>query len=95
MYYNRGRKRSPLSLELYNELENRGYPEEFCEAISFELNTDYTARRMLGYLNHFGVLKMEDVVDEMLGILSDRETYIKKKILEHDNAKWNEYLNSL
>lgn len=92
MNYRRRKVRSAASLELYHELENRGYPECFCNDISFELNTDYTANRMLGYLRHYQVLPMEDVADEMLAILSDREAYIRKKIFEHDQAKWNEYM---
>lgn len=86
------KKRSPSSVELYYELEGRGYPEEFCHDISFELNTEYTAKRMLGYLKHYEVLPMEDVADEMLAILSDRERFIKKKIFEHDQAKLNELM---
>ncbi len=37
---------------------------------------------------------MEDVADEMLAILSDRNRIIQKKELESSNAKWNEYLNA-
>jgi hypothetical protein len=36
---------------------------------------------------------MEEVADEMLSILSDRNRIMKKKELESINAKWNEYLN--
>ena len=38
-------------------------------------------------------LPMEDVADEMLAILSDRNRIMQKKELEITNAKWNEYLN--
>lgn len=36
---------------------------------------------------------MEEVVDEMLAILSDRNRIMQKKELESTNAKLNEYLN--
>lgn len=36
---------------------------------------------------------MEDVADEMLAILSDRNRIMQKKELESTNARWNEYLN--
>jgi hypothetical protein len=36
---------------------------------------------------------MEEVADEMLAILSDRNRIMQKKELENSNAKWNEYLN--
>ena len=45
--------RTQKSIELYNTLLNRGFPQEFCEQISLNLNTDWTAQRMLGYLSHY------------------------------------------
>ena len=33
---------------------------------------------------------MEDVADEMLAILSDRNRIMQKKELEATNARWNE-----
>lgn len=37
--------------ELYKLLLGRGYPKEFCAEIAYKnMNTDYTATRMLGYL---------------------------------------------
>jgi hypothetical protein len=71
----------------------RGYPKEFCEQVTLNLNTDWTANRMLGYLSHYKKLPMEEVADEMLSILSDRNRIMQKKDLESSNARWNEYLN--
>ena len=70
----------------------RGYPEEFCDQVTKNLNTDWTAQRMIGYLSHYKKLPMEEVVDEMLAILSDRNRIMQKKESEHANAAWNEYL---
>ena len=50
--------RTPKSIELYNKLLDRGYPREFCEQVSLNLNTDWTAQRMLGYLSHYRKLPM-------------------------------------
>lgn len=86
------KNRSELSLELYHELLNRGYPEEFCYLISQELNTDFTAGRMLGYLSYHSRLPEGELVDEMLAILSDRKTYVDKKIAQEANAHLNEML---
>ena len=47
------------------------------------MNTEYTATRMLGYLYRISERRIEDVVDEMLAILSDRNAIIQKKELEH------------
>ena len=35
---------------------------------------------------------MEDVADEVLAILSDRNRIMKKKRLEEVNARWNQFL---
>ncbi len=80
------------SLELLELLRKKGYPEDFCNAITYELNTDFTAKRMIGYLKHYQKLPMEEVVDEMLAILSDRESYIQKKQMIDTQIKWNDYL---
>ena len=85
--------RTPKSMELYHTLLNRGYPAEFCEQISLNLNTDWTAQRMLGYLSHYKKLPMEEIADEMLAILSDRNRIMQKHELENTNARWNEFLN--
>jgi hypothetical protein len=85
--------RTEKSLQLYDVMLKRGYPPEFCEQVTLNLNTDWTANRMLGYLSHYKKLPMEEVADEMLSILSDRNRIMQKKDLESSNARWNEYLN--
>ena len=45
--------------------------------------------RMLGYLYRISDPRPEDVVDEMLAILSDRNAIIQKKELEHAQATIN------
>ena len=87
------KQKSPKSLELYDIMIKRGYPEEFCNQITKNLNTDWTAGRMIGYLSHYKKLPLEEIVDEMLAILSDRNRIMQKHELEATNAKWNEYLN--
>ena len=60
------------------------------------MNTDYTATRMLGYLYRVSDPRIEDLVDEMLAILRDRDAIIQKKELEHAQAVINEiYRNGL
>lgn len=85
--------KSPKSTELYHILIKRGYPEEFCDQITRNLNTDWTAQRMIGYLSHYRKLPPEEIVDEMLAILSDRNSIMQKHQLEETNARWNDYLN--
>ena len=83
--------------ELYKGLLDRGYPKEFCAEIAYKnMNTDYTATRMLGYLYRVTNPRIEDLVDEMLAILSDRDAIIQKKEMEHAQAVINEiYRNGL
>ena len=65
--------------ELYKVLLTKGYPKELCAEIAYKnLNTDYTATRMLGYLYRYTEPRLEDVIDEMIAIRSDREEIIKK-----------------
>ncbi|MCD8217219.1 MAG: hypothetical protein LUD01_04105 [Clostridiales bacterium] len=86
--------KSEISLQLYQKLLDRGYQERFCDLVTQNLNTDFTAQRMIFYLSHYSELPEGEIVDEMLAILSDRNQIMQKKQLEHSNAVYNEYLNS-
>ena len=83
-------QRSEKSLQLNKMMVKMGYPSDFCEEITKNLNTDYTAQRMIGYLYNYGAMPPVEVVDEMLAILSDRNSFIRKKQMEETNASWNE-----
>ena len=81
---------SSRSKELYQALKAKGYPDDFCRELAYrQLNTDYTATRMLGYLYRISEPGIEDVVDEMLAIQSDRNAIIQKKELEQAQAAIN------
>ena len=85
--------RTEKSIELYNILLKRGYPEGFCYEVTCNLNTDWTAGRLIGYLRHYDEkLPMEDIADEVLAILSDREQIIKKKQNEETNMRLNQMM---
>ena len=79
-----------LSMQLYQMMLDRGYPENLCDLVNRNLNTDYTAMRMIGYLSHYSNLPDVEVVDEMLAILSDRNAIMWKKEAEKAQAKINE-----
>lgn len=81
--------KSEKSIELYYLMIERGYNEQFSDLITQNLNTDFTAFRMICYLQHYDFLPQEEIVDEMLSILEDRNRIMKKKELENINAKWN------
>lgn len=84
--------KSPKSVELYNLMLQRGYCEEFCDLVTKNLNTDFTAQRMIGYLYHYEHPPVEEIADEMISILSDRNRIMEKKELEAVNARWNDFL---
>lgn len=84
--------KSEKSIELYHIMLKRGYPEVFCDEITKNLNTDFTAQRMIGYLRHYEFLPLEEIADEMLAILSDRNRIMQKKEMERTNAAYNEML---
>lgn len=77
--------RTELSMQLYEMMVDRGYPENLCDLVTRNLNTDFTAARMIGYLSHYSFLPEVEVVDEMLAILSDRNAIMKKKEAEKAN----------
>ena len=84
--------RSEVSMQLYKLMLERDYPEDFCDIITKNLNTDFTAQRMIGYLYHYEHPPVAEIADEMLSILSDRNRIMQKKELEEVNAKWNDFL---
>ena len=81
----------------YNELVSRivrmGYPEEFGKAIARNLGSEKTMRRMSAYLVNAKPRSAEEIADEMLAIMSDRERWIQKKESEQANARYNQILN--
>lgn len=83
--------------ELYKILLSKGYPKELCAEIAYKnMNTDYTATRMLGHLYRISNPRIEDLIDEMLAILSDRNAIIQKKELEQAQSVINNvYQNGL
>ena len=81
---------------VYDALKEKGYPDDFCREIAYKhMNTDYTATRMLGYLYRISNPRPEDVVDEMLAILSDRNAIIQKKLISITSASYDILTNNL
>ena len=87
------KKLSPKANELKQVLLKRGYPEEICSAIAGELNTDYTAGMMLGYLGYYNCPPLEELADEMFAILDQRNRIVEKKKAEHYQQGINIMLN--
>lgn len=76
--------------KLYSMMIRKGYPREFVEEIVRNMNTDYTAGRMISYLYQAKNPRLEDIADEMIAILSDRRAIMEKKRMEHAQAVIND-----
>jgi len=73
---------------LYKLMLRKGYPEEFSRLICMEMNTDFTAEKMMNYVS--GEKKrLEDIADEMVAIKDFRDRLINKHISEHANISIN------
>ena len=80
--------------ELIEAIIHMGYPEEFGKVIAKNLGSEKTMRRMTAYLYSAKPRSAEEIADEMLAIMSDRERWIAKKEAEEANARYNEILNN-
>ena len=79
---------SEKSKLLYDLMQRKGYPKEFSRLICMEMNTDFTAERMMNYVS--GEKKrLEDIADEMVAIKDLRDRLINKHISEHANTSIN------
>ncbi len=74
------KKRTAMSYEVSSNLIDMGFPADFARIVGEEMNTDFVAKQMLGYLRDAKPQCMEDVVDEMLGILEFRDKCVKRQI---------------
>ena len=85
-------RREQIRGDLVRTLVRMGYPEEFGTAIADNLRTEKTMSRMIGYLNQAHPKSADEIADEMLAIMEDRERWIQKKTAEYYNSKYNELL---
>lgn len=77
---------------LIRTITRMGYPEEFGIAIARNLGSEKMMTRMTAYLDHARPRSAEEIADEMLAIMEDRDRWIKKKEAEYYNSKYNEML---
>ncbi len=79
--------------ELLQAVTRKGYPEEFGKAIAKNLGSEKMMSRMTAYLYSANPRSAEEIADEMLAIMSDRERWIQKKETEYYNSRYNDMLN--
>ncbi len=78
--------------ELIRSVTQRGYPEAFGKVIAKNLGSENTMRRMTAYLHSANPRSAEEIADEMLAIMSDRDRWIQKKEAEYYNSQYNRML---
>ena len=79
--------------ELVSAIRELGFPRELGEQIAKQLGSPKAMDRMLAYLYNVKPRTAELVVDEMLAICSDIDSWRSKKESEAANARYNEILN--
>lgn len=85
-------EREKIREQLIRTVVRMGYPEEFGMVIAENLRTEKTMSRMIGYLKSAKPSSPEEIADEMLAIMEERERWIQKKEAEYYNQKYNELL---
>lgn len=80
--------------EMLGAMEQLGFSPEEGKLIARELRSEKCLRRMTGYLRTAHPRKLESVADEMLAILEERDTWIRKKQAEEYSGRVNDWLNS-
>ena len=78
--------------ELVSTIKKLGFPKELGEQIAKQLGSPKAMDRMLAYLYNVKPRTAELVVDEMLAICSDIDSWHNKKDAEEANARYNEML---
>ena len=78
--------------ELVSAVKQLGFPKELGEQIAKQLGSPKAMDRMLAYLYNVKPRTAELIVDEMLAICSDVDSWRNKKAAEEANARYNEIL---
>ena len=78
-------ERAKTAAQLIYILKVMGYPEDFGKAVASQLRTEKAMRRMIGYLRQAKPKHPEEIADEMLAIMEEREAWIRKKSAEYYN----------
>ena len=79
--------------ELVSALTVLGYPAELGEAVAKHISYPKGIERMISYLKQVRPAKVEMVVDEMISIRSEIDTWVEKKASQRANAAYTDMLN--
>lgn len=70
-----------------------GYPQEFAEVLAGELGGEQSMLRMASYLRQARPATPEQIADEMLTIVAERERWVERKMSERANASLTAFYN--
>lgn len=74
------KNRTAMSYEVTELIIQLGFPADFAQIVGEQMNTDFTAKQMIGYLKYADPITPESIADEMLGILEFRDKCVQKHI---------------
>ena len=78
--------------ELVSTIDSLGFPKELGVEIAKQLGSTRAMERMKAYLYYVKPRKAELIVDEMLAIRSDIDSWRDRKMSQEANEKYNEML---
>ena len=70
-----------------------GYPRDLADVLAGELRGEKSMRRMAAYLRAARPKSMEEIADELIAIVEQRDTWVKKKMTERAQSSFNEFMN--
>ncbi len=79
---------------LAEEVASLGYPEEFADVLAGQLGSPKAIDRMTSYLRLARPGSMEMIVDEMLAICAEVDTWREKKESRNAQERYNRWLRS-
>ena len=80
--------------QLASSVVSLGYPEEFADLLAKQLKSPKAIDRMTAYIYHAHPRTMELIVDEMLAICAEIDTWREKKESQEAQESYNSWLNS-
>ena len=89
----RDRLREDAREQLVDAILQLGYPAEFGVALAEELRSEQAMRRMASYLRQAQPQSPEEIADEMLAIVAQRDSWVERKISEHAQASVTAFYN--
>lgn len=78
---------------LADSVLHAGYPEEFAQVLAHELRSAKAMRRMAAYISSARPNSPEQIADELLAIVYERDRWVEQKMSEHANASITAFYN--